>query len=338
MAADSAPLVIIEGNIPFVPKQLADHFRVTTLPPEDFTPEAVAEADALVVRTRTRIGPELLEGSRVRFVATTTIGMDHIDLPWCGSRGIAVANAPGCNAPAVAQYVLASILELGFTPGPGLTLGIVGVGHVGRIVEQWARPLGFRILLCDPPRARREGSASFVDLDEIARQADVITFHTPLTAIGPDATHHLIGSRFLAACSRKPVIINAARGPIAGTGALCQAVDSGVVSRPVIDCWEGEPAISPELLARAAIATPHIAGYSLEGKMRATRMALDSLCAFFGIPPLPPSAADLSIAAAPTAAAISSSYSPMADSNSLRANPAHFETLRNNYSYRPEPR
>lgn len=337
MASDTDLRVIIEGNIPFVPSRLSEMVRVTFLPPEGFTPAAVADADALVVRTRTRIGPELLSGSKVRFVATATIGMDHIDLPWCRSRGITVANAPGCNAPGVAQYVLASIMDQGFVPGPDVTLGIVGVGHVGRIVEQWGRALGFNILLCDPPRARREGGEGFVELDEIARRADIVTLHTPLTLTGPDTTRHLIDGTFLSMCARRPLVINAARGPVVDTGALCRAIDLGAVRRPVIDCWEGEPRISGELLARAAVATPHIAGYSLEGKMRATRMVLDSLTEFFGLGSLPPMEADLSVASAPSAEAIARSYSPAADTARLKAAPGSFEDLRNNYSYRREP-
>lgn len=337
MASDTDIRVIIEGKIPFVPSRLGEIARVSFLPPEDFTPEAVADADALVVRTRTRIGPGLLAGSRVRFVATATIGMDHIDLPWCRSRGITVTNAPGCNAPGVAQYVLASIMEQGFVPGPDVTLGIVGVGHVGRIVERWARALGFSLLLCDPPRAGREGGEGFVDLDEIGRRADIVTLHTPLTLTGPDTTMHLIDEKFLSRCARRPLIINAARGPVVDTVALCRAIDLGSVRRPVIDCWEGEPEISGELLARAAVATPHIAGYSLEGKMRATRMALDSLTDFFGLEALPPMDADLSVASAPSAEAIARSYSPSVDTARLKASPGSFEDLRNNYSYRREP-
>ncbi len=162
-------------------------------------------------------------------------------MEWCRERGIAVANAPGCNAPGVAQYVIAALMEQGYEAGPSTTLGIVGAGHVGKIVEQWARGLGMRVLICDPPRARAEGGEGFCSLDYIAREADVITFHTPLTHDGPDATFHILGSRFLSQCERRPLLINAARGAVADTAAIIEAVKEGIIKRPVIDCWEGSP-------------------------------------------------------------------------------------------------
>lgn len=332
------PRVIIESCIPFVDNRLDGIADVARLAPGEIDAASVADADAIIVRTRTRVNEALLRGSRVSFVATATIGTDHIDLPWCASAGIAVANAPGCNAPAVAQYVLASVMEQGYVPGPDTVIGIVGVGHVGRAVEKWARALGFNVMLCDPPRARGEGGDGFSSLEEIAREADIITFHTPLTREGEDATFHLVSDSFLDACRRHPLIINAARGAVADTQAILRALDRDAIAPPVIDCWEGEPAISAELLARAAIATPHIAGYSLEGKMRATQMALDALCRHFNLPPALPLDADLSVAAAPSAASIAASYSPAADTAILRSCPSDFERLRNTYAYRPEPR
>lgn len=338
MENNRPPRVIIEGCIPFVDNRLDGIADVVRLAPGEIDAASVADADAIIVRTRTRVDASLLRRSRVSFVATATIGTDHIDLPWCASAGIAVANAPGCNAPAVAQYVLAAVMEQGYNPASGLTIGIVGVGHVGRAVEKWARALGFKVMLCDPPRARHEGNDGFCSLEEIAREADIVTFHTPLTRQGEDATFHLISDSFLNACRRHPLIINAARGPVADTRAILRALDSGIIPPPVIDCWEGEPAISPELLQRAAIATPHIAGYSLEGKMRATQMALDAFCRHFNLPQAAPLDTDLSVAEAPSADAIAASYSPAADTALLRACPSDFERLRNTYAYRPEPR
>ncbi|MDE5627731.1 MAG: 4-phosphoerythronate dehydrogenase, partial [Candidatus Amulumruptor sp.] len=300
-------------------------------------PAPVAGADALIIRTRTRADEALRGASAVKFVATATIGTDHIDLDWCRSRGITTASAPGCNAPGVAQYVIAAAMQLGYKL-PDTTIGIVGVGNVGSIVEKWARGTGMRVMLCDPPRARREGSEAFSTLDDIAGEADIITFHTPLTASGPDATRHLISDTFLGSCRRKPTIINAARGAVADTEALIRAVDNGIIAAPVIDCWEGEPAISRELLSRAAIATPHIAGYSREGKMRATEMALTAFCDYFGLPMPAPLPDDLSVASAPAAEAVASSYDIMADDAMLRSDPASFEHLRNTYNYRHEPR
>lgn len=339
MEADRPVHVIIESRIPFVDDRLDGIARVTRLAPEEFTPEAVADADALIVRTRTKVDGSLLSGSKVKFVATATIGTDHIDMDWCRENGVVVANAPGCNAPGVAQYVLSSIIEQGYAIGPDTTLGIVGVGHVGSIVERWSRALGLNVLLCDPPRARAEGAEGFVGIDEVARKADIITFHTPLADSGPDATRHLISESFLAACERKPLIINAARGAVADTAALIKAVEDGQIVRPVIDCWEGEPRISERLMALASVATPHIAGYSFEGKVRATQMALDAFTGYFGLPQARPlDGVDMTVADSPSAASISASYSPAADTAALLAAPASFETLRNTYHYRKEPR
>ena len=172
--------ILIDAFVPYIGDIFDGVARTEVIQPEDFTPEAVADADALIVRTRTRCDAPLLEGSAVTFVGTATIGTDHFNLPWLASRGIEAVNAPGCNAPAVAQYVLASIYAL--VPEPeGLTVGVVGVGHVGRIVARWCEALGMNVLCCDPPRAEAEGPAGFVALDEIARRADIITFHTPHT-------------------------------------------------------------------------------------------------------------------------------------------------------------
>lgn len=337
------PHIVIERNIPFIAGILDPYADIDYLAAPDITPEAMRDADALVTRTRTRCDAALLDGSRCSLIATATIGTDHIDLSYCRERGITVANAPGCNAPAVAQYVYASIVtwlrERGDTRRPAdLTLGIVGVGNVGRIVERWGRELGFRILLCDPPRAAAEGADAFVDIDTIAAECDIITFHTPLTRTGDCPTVGLCDSRLLAAMCRRPLLINSSRGPVVDNAALVGALDSGTVADAVIDCWEGEPQISPALLSRVFIATPHIAGYSREGKIRATSMSLHSVCRHFGLPALdvaetvPP----LSASRPYSTAAILRSYDPLADTARLRATPAAFESLRNNYALRPE--
>lgn len=312
--------IIIESHIPHIRgiAEAAGH-SVSYLPPEAFSPETVAQADALIIRTRTQCNAALLQGSAVKIIATATIGTDHIDLSYCASRGIAVHNAPGCNAPAVAQYVLATLAHL----RPGVErLGIVGVGHVGSLVNRWARANGISTLLCDPPRALREGSQEFVSLQEIAEQCDVITFHTPLDS----STYHLIDQPFLSLCRPGTLIINAARGAVANTPALLRNPQL----RYAIDCWEGEPHISLPLLNLAAVATPHIAGYSLQGKQRASAMALQAVDASIVLP-LP------AVAQAPSPAQIADSYNPLIDTAALRANPAHFERLRNHYQFRSEP-
>lgn len=320
--------IIIESHIPFIKGKLeARGHRVSYLAPEGFDADAVRDADALIIRTRTRADARLLDGSRVKHVVTATIGTDHIDQDYCRSHGIAVSNAPGCNAPAVAQYVIASLAEIaGADSLPEMTLGIVGVGHVGKIVERWARGIGMKVMLCDPPRALAEGAEGFSTLDEIAAGADAVTFHTPLDA----TTRHLCSAEFLGKCLRKPIIINAARGAVTDTAALLDALLTGRISDVAIDCWEGEPAISRELLDSAAVATPHIAGYSAEGKLRASAMAARAIDPAVEME-MPP------VSEAPTLAAILASYSPAADTAALRGNPAAFEALRNNYAYRKEP-
>ncbi len=330
--------IIVERNIPFIKGVLESFAEVEYLAADEITPQKMLDVDALVTRTRTRCDASLLDGSRCRFIATATIGTDHIDLPYCASRGITVVNAPGCNAPAVAQWVLASVLRLIDKPLNEVVLGVVGVGHVGAIVERWARGLGMNLLLCDPPRAEKEGGNRFVSLDDIAMKADVITFHTPLTRGGDYPTFHLADGSFFAKCERKPIVMNAARGAVVDTQALISAVESGRVSKVAIDCWEGEPAISTRLLELASVATPHVAGYSIEGKIRATQMSLDALASHFGLPRL--------FAASPSAPMpknivtveeIVNSYNPLVDTDALKCNPENFELLRNAYSLRGEP-
>lgn len=326
--------ILIERNIPFAEGLFEPYAEVTYLNADEFTPQSVKDADALMVRTRTRCDRNLLEGNRVRFIATATIGTDHIDLPWCASAGITVANAPGCNAPAVAQYVLASISHLtGYNPA-GLTLGIVGVGHVGSIVERWARQAGMHVLLNDPPRQSTEGGAGWSTLYEIASEADIITFHTPYDS----TTHHMVDDAFIGRLEKCPVIINAARGGIVDTSALVRALLKGAVKDTVIDCWENEPKISQALLDHTLIATPHIAGYSYEGKVRATRMAVDAIGSHFGLPHIDmPQQVPAGAPAHMDIHTIATSYDPMADTAALKSNPDAFEHLRNHYHLRHEP-
>lgn len=328
---------VIERNVPFIAGLLEPYANVSYLAADEFTPATVKNADALIVRTRTRCDEDLLAKSRCRFIGTATIGTDHIDSEWCEAHGITVINAPGCNAPAVAQYVFASIMQLANRPIGQYTIGIVGVGHVGSIVERWARGLGMKVLICDPPRQRAEGGENWSSLEEIAEKADIITFHTPLTREGDDRTFHIADEAFFASLRRAPIIINSARGPIVDTPALVEALDNGLVSSAVIDCWENEPEISIELLERAAIATPHIAGYSHDGKVRATQMILDAITTFFYLPRVNTLAATpKGIARSVRPLDIVESYNPLVDTVALKNDPSSFEALRNNYRYRSE--
>ena len=344
--------IIVDSHIPHIRGLIEPRAEVIYLEPADITREAVLDADALIVRTRTRCDSTLLDGSRVRFIGSATIGTDHIDLDYCASHGITVRNAPGCNAPAVAQWVFCAIdawmRQRGITTPEGLTLGIVGVGHIGSIVARWARQLGFNVLLNDPPKENSEnGDGSFdvifepelhqknrpyFTLGELQRECDIITFHTPLTRDGQWPTWHLCDQRFLDGLARCRLILDAARGPIADNAALMRW--HGDVG---LDCWENEPRISRDLLEKCIVATPHIAGYSAEGKQRGTAMMLEALNDFYGWDiPIPTIPAPATGAAQVTLDGIAASYDILADTAALKSDPAAFESLRNHYHHRPE--
>lgn len=330
--------IIVEAHIPFIKGLLEEFGEVVYLPAPEIDAAAVKDADALFVRTRTRCNKDLLEGSRVAFIATATIGTDHIDLDYCRSRGITVANAPGCNAPAVAQYVHSVVGRYSHNRVEGLTLGVVGVGHVGSIVARWGERLGMKVLRCDPPRQRREGG-DFVDIRTIAHEADVITFHTPLTREGEDATFHLADLQFLQSLSHCRLLINSARGSVVDNPALVTALDSHCLEAAAIDCWES-PGINIDLLKRVWVGTPHIAGYSAEGKQRATMMALEAFERHYGVKVSgkPHVDAPLLGADVENIKQVVDSYDPMIDTSRLKADPSLFEYLRNHYDLRAEVR
>lgn len=328
--------IVADRNVPGL-DALNAVATVVKLPYAEITREAVADADALIVRTRTRCDAGLLDGSKVKIVATATIGTDHIDIPWCESAGIEVANAPGSNAPGVAQYVLSSLVHVCPVPLPELTIGIVGVGHVGGLIASRARSLGMCVLACDPPRQAAEGGDSWSSLGRIAEEADIITFHIPLTADGPYPTVHLADEAFFRSLRRAPVIVNSARGPVVDNTAWTKAIEAGIAGPAIVDCWEGEPVIDRRLLGVAAVATPHIAGYSLQGKMRASQMVLDAVARRFGLPRLtvpggcPPPGGLLA-----KLTKVATDYNPAEDTAALRSAPSEFESLRNNYHLRQE--
>ncbi len=374
--------IVIDNKIPFI-KGYAEQLGETVyLPGAEIGPDDVREADALIIRTRTRCNRHLLEGSQVKFIATATIGYDHIDTEYLKEAGIAWTNCPGCNASSVAQYVETSLLLLAlhgcwdssrrFSAATApvhpedldrsvfhrLTLGIVGVGHVGNQVKKMAERLGFqRILLCDPPRAERENKqkekgeegseTTFVTLDEIAQQADVITFHTPLThQPTPHPTFHLAGDAFLRRVKRSAVIFNSSRGEVVDTTALKQALKEGRLRAAVVDTWENEPHIDLELLQAAFIATPHIAGYSADGKANGTRMALQAVAKHFGLdvqpfenvvpPTLPEGFSYLTEDDSYNFCPELRLYNPLRDSLALKQHPYAFEKLRGDYPLRRE--
>ena len=277
--------IVADANIPLLEEAFGPLGDVVALGADEITPDRVADADALLVRSVTRVDARLLDGSRVRFVATATIGLDHIDQDGLASRGIGFASAQGSNARSVAEYVLAALAVLAARRGVRMTeqvLGIVGVGNVGGRLARMAEGLGMTVLRNDPPLARRTGDPRYAPLDALAG-ADVVTFHVPLAREGPDATFHMINEPLLARLKRGVTVINTSRGAVADTGALKAAIGSGRLGPVVLDVWEHEPAIDAELLARVDLATPHVAGYSYDGKVNGTRMVLAALCRHFGL-------------------------------------------------------
>lgn len=343
---------LIDDKIPFI-RGIIENLpfpggvEVFYLPASEITPVRVQEADGLLIRTRTHCNEALLAGSRVRFIATATIGFDHIDTDYCARHGIYWTNAPGCNADSVAQYIesaLYLLVERLGRPLHSLTLGIVGVGHVGSRVENLARRLGMPVLLCDPPRAEREENPErFVSIDKIAQKADILTFHTPLSREGAHPTYHLADEALFRCMRKGSVLINTSRGEVVNNAALLRALQSGQIRDAVIDVWEGEPNPLPGLLERAFLATPHIAGYSADGKANATRMSLESLCRFYGIapvllPPITPPAPPCPLIPRGSTEAEEAlfTYDPRNDSHALKSAPERFEYLRGNYPLRRE--
>lgn len=312
--------VVADRNIPYVKGFLEPWFDVQYIDQTDFTTEVVRDADALLIRTRTRCNETLLRGSRVHFIATATIGFDQIDTDYCAKNGIAWTNSPGCNAQGVCDYVESALERFdgrrSKVEGQKI-LGVVGVGHVGRLVAEMAKRRGYNVLLCDPPRAEKEGPAGFVSLEEIEAKCDIITFHVPLTREGKHPTWHMETCTHL-----KPntLLINAARGGVIDEQALLRAGNPCV-----IDTWENEPHANKTLIEHALLATYHIAGYTRRGKYNASQMVVDALFEHFGLPRqvLPGKPED-----APHIWDID------AVSNQLKAHPENFETLRETYQLR----
>lgn len=345
--ADRSPLrLVIDDKIPFL-RGRAERLGVCSyLDGRTISPDDVRDADVLIVRTRTRCDEALLADSRVQFVATATIGYDHLDTAFLERAGIAWANCPGCNAGSVAQYVESTLLLLVAQGviGRNDVMGIVGVGHVGSRVATLAEHFGFRLLLCDPLREER-GESGFVSLEQICEEADVVSFHTPLSLEGQHATFHMADDAFFSMLRRRPVLINTSRGEVVETRALNHALHIGQVRAAVIDVWENEPVPDVELLGRALIATPHIAGYSADGKANGSRMALEAVARYFNLgarfddvlpPPLPADFAAAIEAMPDYASRQLALYDPRRDSRALKAAPGSFEQLRGHYPLRRE--
>ena len=336
--------IVIDEKIPYLRDALsAMGHNVLALPGVAISSKDVKDASALFVRTRTMCNEVLLAGSAVRFIGTATIGYDHIDASYCVATGVEWANASGCNADAVLQYVQAVIYSWAKERAVSLewlTLGIVGVGEIGSRVARWAASEGMRLLLNDPPR-EAAGGAGFVPLERIAEECDIITFHPTLNVGGDFPSLHLADDAFFARMKRCRLFINASRGPVVDNVALLRAMENNASLDVALDVWEGEPDVNPSLLNKVYIATPHIAGYSAEGKMNATRMVLTSFCKHFDCTHLLPSLAlpapaQPNIEASSFADAVLKIYNPHSDSRALKQSPHLFEDLRNNYNLRRE--
>lgn len=310
--------VVVDKYIPFIQDVLAPYASVVALEPDDITPDTVRDADALIIRTRTKVNAALLDGSTVQFVATATIGYDHIDTDYCRQHNIAFTSCPGCNAQAVCDYIEECLRHLNLPTSA--IIGIVGVGHVGSLVAKMAERKGYHVILNDPPKNIGKS------IDEIAQKCDFITFHTPLTTDGPYPTYHLCNEHFLQRCKPNAVIVNAARGGVVDEAALLTSTHPFI-----IDTWENEPHINTDVVRKAELASFHIAGYSVQGKLNASQMCLDAFSKHFRTPIL---SIDKKVVSLHADYGDSTSGWLQRLSEKLKANPEQFEQLRKQYKLR----
>jgi erythronate-4-phosphate dehydrogenase len=346
--------VVADDKIPFLKGVLEPYVDIEYISGSKISSEDLKDADALFTRTRTRCNKELLEGTGIKLVVTATIGFDHIDTQYCDSAGIRWTNVPGCNSSSVQQYVLSAILNYVRKKNlslPDLTIGIIGVGNIGRKVAHAAGIIGMNVLLNDPPRAAREGNDCFTDLDTLLAKSDMVTCHVPLNITGKYKTYHLISDEFLYKMKNCPVLINTSRGDVMNTYEVEKNLGYKL-SACIIDVWEDEPQISASLLNSTFIGTPHIAGYSSDGKANGTAVCVRELTDFFnpGIPagwypefiPQPPMPGDIYINGSDKSSeqllyeAVNHTYPILEDSERLKQNVSGFEKLREDYWIRRE--
>lgn len=279
-------LIVADENIPLLDAFFAGFGEIRRVPGRSIDRATVEQADVLLVRSVTNVNRTLLEGSKVRFVGTCTIGTDHLDLEYFNEAGITWASAPGCNARGVVDYVLGSLMTLAEIEGLDLTqrtYGVVGAGEVGGRLIKVLKGLGWNVKVCDPPRQAAEGG-DYVSLEQIIEQCDVISLHTPLTRSGGGATWHLFDQQRLQQLKPGAWLINAARGPVVDNAALRKVLLEREDLQAVLDVWEAEPEVDTALAELCVLATPHIAGYSLDGKQRGTAQIYQAYCAFSGQP------------------------------------------------------
>lgn len=338
------PKIVIDDKIPYIKETISKLTnRAVYIPGNMIGNDDIRDADALIIRTRTHCDAQLLKGSNVKFVATATIGYDHIDTNFMEQAGIKWINCPGCNASSVAQYIDAVLTLIKTEKHIDIqkqTIGIVGCGHVGKKVVEVAKRKGMNILVCDPPRSDAEGEKGFVSMEQIAKEADIITFHVPLTKEGRYPTYHLANETLFDSLSKRPIIINSSRGAVVDNEALLYAINYNKVKDAVIDTWENEPNINKELLKRVWIGTPHIAGYSADGKTNADNMVISALCEFFSLPKqpaiCPPEIPNADLCPKNEDERTLFFYNPIPESNKLKLEPEKFEWFRNNYPLRRE--
>jgi erythronate-4-phosphate dehydrogenase len=345
--------VIVDEKIPFLHNVLEPFMDVEYYPGSEITNKIVKDADALIIRTRTKCDEVLLANSSVKFIATATIGYDHIHTEYCNKNGIVWVNAPGCNSESVMQYIGSALLTYAKEQEIDLkkkVLGVIGVGNVGKKVVRLAEYLGMTVLLNDPPRANREGTCGFISMKGLLRESNIITCHVPLEYQGDYRTYQMINTEFLSKVNKGTILINSSRGEVVDTQSLKLSIKSKHIKDVFLDVWENEPEIDRELLELAYFATPHIAGYSTDGKANATKMSVQALSKHFNLgiddwePDDLPTPANTLISISETnnnfqkilEEAIPGTYSIRADDKSLRTSPHDFEKLRGNYPLRRE--
>ncbi len=345
--------IVADDKIPFLKGALEPYAEMIYMPGNEISREIVMHSDALLIRTRTKCNESLLKGTNVRFIGTATIGFDHIDTNYCDNNEIIWTNAPGCNASSVQQYISAALLKLASENNFRLknkTLGIIGVGNVGSKVENLARMVGMNVLLNDPPRERAEGKRNFLSLNTVLSESDILTVHVPLNMTGEDRTFHLFNDSAFRKVKKGSWFINSSRGEVTDTKDLKVVLNSGILGGAIIDVWENEPAIDPELMHLVSVATPHIAGYSTDGKANGTAMVVNSISKYFNIPLVNWYPENIPSPCSPLISincdgkseediireAVIHTYNINDDNKSFRQLPLEFEKLRGNYPLRRE--
>ena len=344
--------IIADDKIPFLKGILEPYADIKYVPGSKISRDLLLNADALLIRTRTKCTHNLLDGTPVKFIATATIGFDHIDVKYCEGKNIYWTNAPGCNSSSVQQYVAAALLKIAGKNGfslKGKTIGIIGVGNVGSKIEKLAGIMGMNVVLCDPPRARKEGNSSFTGIEELLRKSDIVTLHVPLNLAGEDRTWHLLDEKTFGMMKKGAWFLNTSRGEVVETAGLRQALQDKLAGT-VLDVWENEPEIDQELLAASSISTPHIAGYSTDGKANGTAMSVNALSRYFGLPLAEWYPEDVPVPTGPVFEidasgksyedivrhAVLHTYDTGRDDKMLRDSPADFEKQRGEYPLRRE--